>query len=170
MSSPKYNKIKGAIPLEERLMRKRKVTKSGCWEFTGYIMSTGYGQIGLFDKLLLTHRASYMVFVGEIPEGMFVCHKCDNRKCFNPDHLFLGTADDNHKDMVKKGRQKILYGTESSNARLTTEQVEQIKQEYKPAAQKGRGYKSNTNELGAKFGITPQYVLQIIKGDWRKYG
>src|SRR5690348_1346681 len=84
-----------------------KINKiNGCWEFTGSLNNGGYGVIGFKGKVWLAHRLSYYFHNGEIPKGLLVCHKCDNRKCINPDHLFLGTYMDNYNDMVAKGRWK----------------------------------------------------------------
>jgi hypothetical protein len=148
--------------LAERLLAKRNVTESGCWEWTGHIMTNGYGQIGSGKTVLLTHRASYTEFVGEIPEGLYVCHKCDNRKCFNPDHLFVGTHNENMIDMINKGRQRSLAGVHSPNAKLTTEQIQEIRERYIPYV--------TTTELAKEFGISKQYVGQIARKEWRKDG
>ena len=79
-----------------------------CWEWKGAIQTSQYGQYVIRKKELsinkLAHRFSYEYFIGEIPEGMLVCHKCDNKICINPYHLFLGTHQDNTNDMVSKGR------------------------------------------------------------------
>lgn len=71
---------------------------------------------------MITHRASYEVHIGPIPKGMFVLHKCDNRRCINPDHLFLGTAADNTKDMINKGRAYL-----DNSLKLVDEQVVEIR-------------------------------------------
>lgn len=93
--------------LEQRLLRRRVITSGGCWEYNGYRTEGGYGQIreaGVGSKLLAAHRAAFTLWLGPIPPSMLVCHRCDNPPCFNPEHLFLGTALDNWLDCVEKGR------------------------------------------------------------------
>ena len=84
-----------------------KVKKTDtCWEWTAAKNEKGYGVFGIGKETDKAHRISYRLLVSEIPQGLFVCHKCDNPKCVNPDHLFLGTAQDNVKDMILKKRNK----------------------------------------------------------------
>lgn len=100
-----------------------------CWNWTGRFHYTGYGEIEVFGTKK-AHRVSWTVTFGEIPDGLFVCHKCDNRKCCNPYHLFLGTNDDNMKDMAKKGRSHRPKGEKNHFAKLTSEQVVHIRNLY----------------------------------------
>ena len=90
-------------PLEQRFWKKVNKTKN-CWLWIGCISKYGYGKIGANGKTLLAPRVSWKIHFGQIPKGFCVLHKCDNSRCVNPKHLFLGTQADNIHDMYKKGR------------------------------------------------------------------
>lgn len=91
--------------LNTRLMARVVVNSSGCWLWTGYCIPQGYGRLSVNNKPTLAHRAMYKLHKGDIPSDLQVLHKCDVRNCLNPDHLFLGTVQDNMADKVAKGRQ-----------------------------------------------------------------
>lgn len=143
--------------LAERFGAKWMETSSGCWEWTGHLLN-GYGHIrlgGAGSKVVLAHRASWELYRGQIPAGMFVCHHCDNRRCVNPEHLFLGTLQDNHRDMMNKRRQ--AWGEATRHAKLTLEQVREIRASVGPR-----------EAVAAKYGITGSNVSYIRRGDtWR---
>ena len=91
--------------LKERLMRNCKPNLNGCWEWQLSRNKLGYGNTTCGSDLRgPAHKFSYAAFKGPVPEGMMVCHHCDNPPCINPDHLWLGTHDENQKDKMEKGR------------------------------------------------------------------
>lgn len=89
----------------ERFSEKYKVNQeTGCWEWiSGFFKQGSYGKFKMNTKTMLAHRASYILHIGEIPEGKLVCHHCDNKFCVNPSHFFLGTVRDNMIDAQSKG-------------------------------------------------------------------
>ncbi len=103
------------------------VPECGCWIWEGSLSVQGYGQVRINKRLLRAHRVSYEGYVGEIPHGMQVCHRCDTPSCVNPAHLFLGTHADNHRDKVAKGRQWRPTGEKHHRVRLTESQVLEIR-------------------------------------------
>lgn len=93
-----------ASPPFLRLYENMEVAENGCWNWTGQVGSSGYGQIKAFGKMVSCHRLSFELYKGPIQIGHEVCHSCDNPRCINPDHLFSGTHRQNMEDMVGKGR------------------------------------------------------------------
>lgn len=123
-------KVENGESLLEKLTKKflRGISKleDGCWTCTTASSTrSGYLHIPITHdgvrNLVKVHRFSYEHFVGPIPEGMLICHKCDNRWCCNPDHLFVGSQSDNMQDMVRKGRG--LVGEKNANTSFTESDV-----------------------------------------------
>lgn len=95
----------------ERFLCSVEVQSNGCWLWRGSPEKRGYGRFYMNgNHNVRAHRAAYVLFRGEIPAGMLVCHSCDNPGCVNPAHLWLGTGSDNMRDMVAKGRGRFHYG------------------------------------------------------------
>lgn len=143
--------------LIDRLMERIKISDLGCWEWQGGL-SHGYGRIGNNNKTYSTHRVAYEYYKGEIAAGLFVCHHCDNPKCCNPDHLFLGDQDANMKDMANKRRHS--HGQDTPNSKLTSEQVEEIR------ALVSTGCKQK--DVAMVFNISSSNVSKIMTGVSRR--
>jgi hypothetical protein len=144
-----------AKPISEIFYEKVEVKPSGCHEFTGHIMPNGYGQIHYNGKTHYAHRIAYELAKGPL-NGMYVLHTCDNRKCVNPDHLFLGTFDDNMADMVAKKRQ--AHGEKNYHARLSNDQVKKIRSEV-----------GTHGEIASRYGVSCSLISQIRSGRIWKY-
>ncbi|MEN9726027.1 MAG: hypothetical protein RL434_393 [Pseudomonadota bacterium] len=140
-----------------RFDAKTVVRDDGCVEWTAALRSNGYGQFHMrrIGANMLPHRFAWIRQHGPIPEGMLVCHKCDNRKCVNPDHLFLGTPADNSADMVAKGRGKgfSMPGVKHPRHKLSPVEVEAIRLS-------GSSYR----ELSAAFGVSKSQIHRIKAG------
>lgn len=138
-------------PLAERFENSvMKDPNSGCWLWTDLITEYGYGRLHHEGEMRKAHRISYEYHVGPIPSGMLVCHKCDIPACVNPDHLFLGTQNDNVADKIKKGRGRAAKGEDSGRAKLTWPDVREIR--TLPMTQK---------ELSKRFGVSPSVISNI---------
>jgi hypothetical protein len=160
------------------------VDKSGdCWTWTAS-RCNGYGQLGIQHKHLAAHRVAYELTYGPIPDGLFVCHRCDNKLCVRPEHLFLGTDGDNTRDAATKGlmltgekwrethssvygercwlhkHPETMRGENNGHAILTTADVLQIRQMLIDGI--------SQNEIGRRFGVSSGAIWQIANGrSWK---
>lgn len=105
------------LPIAERIKSRVSVNERGCWIWNGPIFKDGYGAIGIRRTgAHRAHRVSYSTFVGPIPDGLWVLHRCDTPACVNPEHLFIGTAKDNAADKEAKGRSNRPCGAKHHSA------------------------------------------------------
>lgn len=136
-----------------------KIKPNGdCLEWQGYCLKkrwSNYGIITMNRKQYRVHRFSWLISHGHIPKDSCVLHKCDNQRCVNPDHLFLGSLIDNNLDRDKKGRNKIVYGSKNGLSKLDEISVKYIKSQI--------GIKSFA-ELGRRFNVKWQTIQTIAKG------
>lgn len=147
------------IPLEDRFWAKvDKRDPDECWMWLGGSARGGYGTItegGRYGRRLRASRVSYEIHNGPIPEGMFVCHTCDNPPRVNPSHLWIGTAADNHADMDAKGRRRYGTGRSKPNAKLTESRVREIRRRV------GEG--ETRASVAREFGVHSGVVVRVVQ-------
>ena len=128
---------------------------SGCYNWTGATSPNGYGLMWTGMKLIGAHRFSWLVFNGsDIPEGMYICHKCDNKKCVNIDHLYLGTPSDNMGDRESRITWKKSQG---GNVKLSSSDAEEIRRLYKTG-------KYTQLEIAGRYNVSRQHISGITTG------
>lgn len=136
----------------ERFEEKFRVTP-GCWEWIASLTQSGYGAFKAKQVQMRAHRYAYLIYKGEIPVGLIVRHKCDNRKCVNPDHLEIGTNKDNSDDMKQRGRRNDPVGERAGSAKLTESQVISIRKDRRTNA-----------EIAKQYGVYPSAISRIKTG------
>ena len=147
-----------------------RVNKDGdCWLWAGALQPTGYGKVYFEGVMHGAHRIAWRITHGPIPDGLCVCHRCDNPTCVNPEHLFLGTQRQNMSDMVRKGRSvrgdhhwtrtrpdAVLSGDSHYASKLTADDVREIRRRY---AAGGVFYR----ELAAEYGVKTEAIYKIVR-------
>lgn len=141
---------------EERLLGRLVRSTTGCWEWTGRVMHKGYGVISVSNRSVRVHRLAYSLFCGPVSAELYVCHTCDNRRCCNPTHLFIGTATDNNRDRDLKGRHGDVRGERHGAAKLTAEDV----QEMRRRRQAGETFKA----IGLGYGVSAVHARRVCVG------
>lgn len=162
-----HAKVQGELPdivkltPEEKFLSMHEVCpETGCWNWVKGTDTCGYGifyPYGAAAPKIRAHRYSYMIHKGPIPEGLYVCHTCDNPGCVNPDHLWLGTHTENMRDKERKGRGHDRSGSSNVKAKITEEIALEI-----------YNAEGTNKEIGARFGLDHQLVYRIrTKRMWK---
>lgn len=152
-------------PLSQRILdRVEYDTNGGCWLWTGAMTwGNGYGNIGHAGRAYGAHRASYETFIGPVPAGLCVCHRCDVRSCVNPAHLFLGDHKANMADMRMKGRAARQAGSAAPGAKLHEANI--------PAIRRLIADDFSNREIGFWFGVSADVINAIRAGrSWKHVG
>lgn len=165
LDAPAVAEVLFSVNLSEKQLWRfwKKVEKGGpceCWNWNACKNELGYGNLNLFGKSLLAHRVAFAISKGAFRSSLKVCHSCDNPSCCNPSHLWLGTDADNVADRDAKGRLvkgKTFHGGSHVNAKLTDEQVSEIRALYAFGEWLHR-------ELGEKYGVSRGTIQRIVTG------
>lgn len=178
MPTGHYDRTKRRIPAEVRFWNKVNKNsgrfchekKTECWLWTGKPHKCGYAYISLPSgkargDYILVHRFSYELHNGEIPPSLIVCHSCEDRVnihdathklCVNPDHLRLGTYEENALDRVKSGRANSVHGEAQGSSKLTEDEVKDIREKYNTG-------NYSYGQLAVEYGVTKMPIASIIK-------
>lgn len=148
-------------PVAKRFWRRVQTRgRTQCWPWTGWTTPDGYGRMSIGRVGVLAHRVSWTLAHGEPPSAVHVCHSCDNRLCCNPEHLFLGTFEENMEDMRSKRRHNKNQGDMNPRALLTVEQVREIRSRHAAG--------EPATILGAEYGVGKSAAWRIAtRRSWR---
>lgn len=127
----------------------------GCWTWRGAHWRSGYGRFSVDGQSVPAHRVAWELANGSIPAGMLVLHRCDNRGCVRPEHLFLGTHADNSQDMAVKGRS--LRGDRNPQVRLLDAEVDAVRQVYEAG-------KVTMARLAERYGVHEKTIWRVLRG------
>ncbi len=153
MSKGKFTKWRfGAVECLEDLLVRCDLADGGCLEWRGARSRGGYGKVGYGGTVKLVHRLAFELSSGIDPKGSMVCHRCDNPGCAEPGHLFLGTAKDNVRDMMRKGRKA---NTVKKLSKVEAMRIREVSR---------RGNTNTVKGLAAEYGISVTHVWKIRAG------
>jgi len=146
------------IETEWRFISKISIKENNeCWEWQAIKSKDNYGVFETKGKHIAAHRYAWELANGPIPAGMLACHKCDNRLCCNPNHIFIGTHKDNMQDMVLKGRSNKLKGIQKPQAKLTIADIYEI-----------RASSNKLIDLAKKYGVRDSAISKIkLRQRWK---
>lgn len=161
--------------IEKRFLT-RVLKTNDCWLWTGGCIPNGYGAFWFDGRNHGAHRMAWLIWRGDIPKGMSICHKCDNPICVNPGHLFVGLPIENSADMVAKNRQargdksprrlhadsyEALVGSNNNKAKLTEDQIPEIKRLVASGL--------SMSEVGRRFGVGNATISKAVAGHTWKH-
>jgi len=140
----------------ERFWSKVEIRAPGeCWPWQGTMRSDGYGRFWMQGRYQRAHRVAWELANGPIPDGLIVCHACDNPPCCNAEHLWVGTDADNIADRKRKGRNNSCRGEKHGRAVLTRKDVDEIRKVYPDL---------NLRELSQRYGVAQTTVWNVLHG------
>ena len=144
----------------KRIIDRVSVSDAGCWEWVLKLRPNGYARMTFCGDNWYAHRLSFIAFNGEIPDGLDVCHKCDNRRCVNPAHLFYGTRKENMEDAVSKGRQ--AKGLMLPHSKLSEDDISTIIERALAG--------ENHTDIANDYSVSQQSISKVaIKNNIRRY-
>jgi hypothetical protein len=140
--------------IRKKLKSKIEIDENGCWNFLGKLKKDGYGRMHYNGKYYPVHRLSYLIFVEYVEDSKLICHKCDNRKCLNPSHLYAGTHADNTRDMYERGRQNLKIGESHHNAKFKEHEILTFRRLHKNGV--------SISEISKKYSVPYKTIHKII--------